>query len=369
MKIKNETVSFEEWDMAFVQKFGPVKAAELVLAFRDFNPRLPFLYDTVQLAHFLGTGRKALLNFFRHIDREYRTVNIKKKNGGGRTLHVPSRSLKQIQKKILHKILDTFPVSPYANAYQAGSVLQNNAAPHVGKRYLLKLDITDFFGSISFRQVYSAAFHTRYFPKQTGVILATLCCRNDVLPQGAPTSPALSNLVMKNFDNNIGAWCKRRGIAYTRYCDDMTFSADKPLYQVYEKVKDMLEEMGFALNEKKTRFVTSANRQNVTGLTVNEKVSVPRDYKRKLRQELYYTLKFGPLEAMYMAPAADFRAQARAKPHRSQTRKRELQYLDHLQGKLHFILQIEPENQWFQNAAEQLHRLYKETAAKPQWEE
>ncbi len=369
MKIKNETVSFEEWDMAFVQKFGLAQAAELVLAFRDFNPRLPFLYDTAQLAHFLGTGKKALLNFFRHIDREYRTVNIKKKNGGGRTLHVPSQGLKQIQKKILHKLLDTFPVSPYATAYKAGSVLQNNAASHVGKWYLLKLDITDFFGSISFQQVYSAAFHTRYFPKQTGVILATLCCRNDVLPQGAPTSPALSNLVMKNFDDAMGAWCGRRGIAYTRYCDDMTFSADKPLYQVYEKAKAMLEEMGFALNEKKTRFVTRANRQSVTGLTVNEKVAVPRDYKRRLRQELYYTLKFGAKEAMHMKPAADFRAQMRSKPRSSQKRNRELQYLDHLQGKLHFILQIEPENRWFQDAAEQLRRLYKETAAQLQWED
>lgn len=139
---------------------------------------------------------------------------------------------------------------------------------------MLKLDIADFFGSIRFDQVYSAAFNTRYFPRQIGVMLATLCCRKDALPQGAPTSPALSNVVMRHFDQSIGRWCERRGISYTRYCDDMTFSSDKPLFVVYQKAKTILEEMGFELNEKKTRFVTNANRQSVTGLTVNEKVAV-----------------------------------------------------------------------------------------------
>ena len=90
---------------------------------------------------------------------------------------------------------------------------------------------------------------------------------------------------MRNFDNNIGKWCAARGIAYTRYCDDMTFSSDRPLFAVYQKAKSMLEAMGFELNERKTRFVTRANRQSVTGLTVNEKVSVSGDYKRGRRQE------------------------------------------------------------------------------------
>lgn len=327
MKIKNEAVTFEAWDMAFVQKFGPARAADMVLTFLDFNPGLPFLFDTRQLAHFLGTGRKSLFDLLRYTDREYRTVNIKKKNGGGRTLHVPGPKLKQIQSVILRHILNAFPVSLYATAYKEGAQLMDNALPHVGKRYLLKLDITDFFGSIRFDQVYRAAFNANYFPKQIGLMLARLCCRQDVLPQGAPTSPALSNLVMKNFDNNMGAWCARRGISYTRYCDDMTFSSDKPLYHVYEKAKAMLEEMGFQLNEKKTRFVTNANRQSVTGLTVNEKVTVSREYKRNLRQELYYLLRFGDSSVA--------RCQC-------------------LMGKLNFVLQVEPENRWFRQVKERL---------------
>lgn len=327
MKIKGEIVTFEEWDMAFAQKIGPVRAADMVLTFKDFNPGLPFLYDTYQLAHFLGMGRKSLFDLLRYTDREYRMVNIKKKNGGGRTLHVPSPKLKRIQSILLRHILNAFPVSQYATAYKEGTQLMDNAVPHVGKRYLLKLDITDFFGSIRFDQVYRAAFNANYFPKQIGLMLTRLCCRQDVLPQGAPTSPALSNLVMKNFDNNMGAWCVKRGISYTRYCDDMTFSSDKPLYHVYEKAKAMLEEMGFRLNEKKTRFVTNTNRQSVTGLTVNEKVSVSREYKRNLRQELYYLLRFGD--------GSVSRCQC-------------------LMGKLNFVLQVEPENRWFRQMKERL---------------
>lgn len=332
MKIEDEKVTFEEWDMAFARKFGLEQAADMVLMFQDVNPQLPFIYDTYQLAHFLGMGRKILFDYLKYVDREYRTTNIRKKNGGGRTLQVPSRNLKRIQTIILCEILNHFPVSQYATAYKKGATLQNNATPHVGRRYLLKLDITDFFGSIRFGQVYRAAFNANYFPKQIGLMLTRLCCRQDVLPQGAPTSPALSNLVMQNFDNNMGAWCAKRGIAYTRYCDDMTFSSDKPLYHVYEKAKAMLEEMGFQLNEKKTRFVTNSSRQSVTGLIVNEKVTVPREYKRLLRQELYYWVKF---ERKETGTDQDYQR---------------------LMGKLNFVLQTEPENPWFQRAKEVLER-------------
>ena len=149
------------------------------------------------------------------------------------------------------------------------------------KKNLLKLDITDFFGSISFEQVLCAAFNTRYVSKQVGFLLTSLCCKNDALPQGSPTSPALSNIVMRRFDDQIGRWCNQRQITYTRYCDDMTFSADRPLYGVYKKVKTMLREMGFELNESKTHFISNADRQTVTGLVVNEKLSIPSSYKRK----------------------------------------------------------------------------------------
>lgn len=348
MKTNGDTVSFEQCDMAFVKKFGIAEATDMVLNFKASN-RLPFIYDTFQLAGFLGGGRKALFYYAKNADREYRPIVIKKKNGQPRKLYAPSSDLRLYQSKIRRHILAKLPVSAYATAYTKGSTLMNNVAPHVGKRYLLKLDITDFFGNIRFFQVYSAAFNTNYFPKQIGVMLTALCCREDVLPQGAPTSPALSNLVMRNFDNSIGKWCDNHGISYTRYCDDMTFSSDRPLFAVCQKVRSMLEETGFELNEKKTRFVTNAMRQSVTGLTVNEKVSVSSDYKRKLRQEVHYALKFGLSDSIKHANMIEFI---------DDNEPDEDRYLSHLIGKLNFVLHIEPDNQWFKNALEKVKKKF-----------
>ena len=339
----NEVI-FERSDQAFVRKFGAEVAAQMVLDYQSAYP-LPFLYDTYQLARFLKIRRKDLFNCVRHSDQDYRTIVLKKKNGGTRRIHAPQGRLRACQDKILHEILAQLPVSKYAKAYTKGSTLVQNAAPHVGKKYILKLDITDFFNSIYFEKVYSAAFNIRYFPKQIGVMLTALCCRKNFLPQGAPTSPAISNLVMRNFDDAIGSWCEQRGISYTRYCDDMTFSSNHPLFAVYEKVKKMLEDMNLELNERKTNFFTRANRQSVTGLTVNDKVSVSRSYKQQLRQEVYYVLKFGLAEQILHTKDEHFITDGVPDTEA---------YFLHLMGRLRFVLQIEPENGWFQTALIQL---------------
>lgn len=260
-------------------------------------------------------------------DEHYQLIELKKKSGGTRLLHEPDRKLKQIQHTILREILMCFTPSKYAKAYVRRRTLADNASPHIGKRYLLKIDISDFFGSIRFGQVYAAAFNAKHFPRQVGVMLTAFCCYKGVLPQGAPTSPALSNLVMRGFDDHIGDWCARRSIAYTRYSDDMTFSSDEPLYHVYQKAKSMLEESGFRLNEEKTRFVISASRQSVTSLTVNEKVAVSREYKRRVRKEAYYALRYGEL---------------------GEEEKRRLI------GKINYILQNEPDNAQFKTVQEKL---------------
>ena len=335
MIIKDKKVIFEKSDMHFVKKFGPIDAANMVQDFR-LHKKTPFVYDTYQLAFLLRVGRKSLFSILKNIDEQYRSVTIKKKNGKDRILSVPRHSLKHIQSVILRRILSEIPVSEYAKAYKKGTSLIDNASPHIGKKYLLKIDITDFFGSIYFDQVYKAAFNRNFFPIQIGTILTTLCTKNDTLPQGASTSPALSNLVMKNFDDNIGSWCKKRDISYTRYCDDMTFSSDKPLYTVYTKVSKMLEDMGFEVNAKKTHFVTNSSRQSVTGLTVNEKMSVSSDYKRKLRQEVHYALEFGFSDALSHVGNPNITSAE--------------QYRNHLVGKIKYVLQIEPQNHWFIDA-------------------
>lgn len=348
MILNGSKITFTASDAKFIKKFGVLEAADMVMNYRALN-NLPFIYDTYQLAEFLCVDRKYLFRILKKgCKNEYELKTIKKKNGSDRTIQAPVGILKYWQKTILNNIVSKLSVSKYATAYKKGARLQDNANPHTGKKYLLKMDITDFFGSIRFEQVYSAAFNSAYFPKQIGVMLTTLCCYNDVLPQGAPTSPALSNLVMKNFDNSIGSWCEKRGISYTRYCDDLTFSSDKPLYNVFVKVKKMLENMGFTINDKKTHFVTNSDRQTVTGLTVNEKVGISKDYKRNLRQEIYYIFRFGPADSLLHTGRGEYLKNGRLNV---------LKYLDVIQGKINFVLSVEPDNEYFVTALEKIKDL------------
>ncbi len=344
MYIKGSTVRFDACDKLFVKKFGLIDAANMVLDFSSVHD-IPFVYDVWQLGAYLGESPRFLWPIVKRADDMYKTSQMPKKDGGIRKLCAPNSRLKSIQHNILKKFLNKMPVSNYATAYIKGKTLIDNAKPHTNKKFILKMDISDFFGSIHFEQVYNAAFNTTLFPKQIGFMLTSLCCRKDVLPQGAPTSPTLSNIVMKRFDDYIGNWCLKRGIAYTRYCDDMTFSSNKPLYNVYVKVKKTLEDMGFELNCKKTHFVTAGSRQSVTGLTVNQKVSVSKDYKRTLRQEIYYSLKYGLAESIMNGDKTDF-----VKNNAPDTTA----YYHNLVGRINYVLQIEPDNDYFREA---LHKL------------
>ena len=220
-----------------------------------------------------------------HIKKHYHTAQIPKRNGSVRRLLVPDALLNTIQKNLLHHVLDGLSVSVYATAYKKKTTVLDNALSHVGQEQVMKLDIENFFENITFPLVYQSAFPAIYFPPAVRRILAELCCYEDYLPQGAPTSPTVSNLVMKSFDNYMGAWCEERGIHYTRYSDDMTFSGVFDEVELKNKVKNYLLTMGFVLNEKKTKLLGKHTRQTVTGIVVNEKADVGRAYKREVRSE------------------------------------------------------------------------------------
>ena len=310
---------------------------------RNANPEVETLAQTLQ------TTSGELFYLSKKASSLYKEVRIPKRQGGVRVLHTPNGRLKRVQREILQHLLSKEKISPYATAYRKGKKLADNASPHVGHLYLLKMDVSDFFGSITFRQVLSCAFPSTRYSAQCGVILASLCTKDGFLPQGAPTSPALSNLVMKNFDEHMGAWCEERGIAYTRYCDDLTFSADYPLVSLSYKVSEMLSRWGFRVNEEKTKFIYRSSCQRVTGLCVNEKVSVPSEYKRGLRQDVYYALRFGLEDSMRKSGKAEYFCDGNWDTER---------YLQSLLGKINFVLQIEPQNRYFSEKKEELKRKF-----------
>ena len=332
MRILKNKIEFNVEDFCFVKKHGIIKASGIALQYKNTH-KTPFIYDLVQLAHFLYPDSNSFFKLLNNIDKEYAFFTIKKKNGGKRRIYAPSAKLCRVQKIILRKILCHYPVSQYACAYIKGKNLYQNANPHTNKKYILKLDITDFFGSITFEQILSTVFNKNYYPTPVGVSLTNLCCYKETLVQGAPTSPMLSNLVMKHFDDIMGDWCAKQNIAYTRYCDDMTFSSDKPLYHVYSKASSFLESMGFELNKKKTRFITNTSRQTVTGLVVNEKVSIPKEYKRNLRKDIYYFSKYDTGDKTFITSDFDYYG-----------------YIHSLLGRTTYVLSIEANNEYFKKA-------------------
>lgn len=276
----------------------------------------------------LGIDAKTLYAISNNIGKHYHKVKLPKKSGGYRNLSVPDAVLKSVQKRITEVLLIHMPVSRYAKAYRYGSSTLRNAKHHVGRQVVLKLDILHFFDSIRYSTVKNKVFPEVIYAEPLRILLTMLCYYKDALPQGASSSPAITNILLYEFDEQIGQWCRERGIAYTRYCDDMTFSGDFEPAELIRFIRPELKKLGFLLNEQKTRIQHPGQRQNVTGIVVNEKMSIPADYRRKLRQELYYCRKFGIQEHL-----KKIGLEIPVDVHRLQ-----------LLGKVNYVLQLHPED-------------------------
>lgn len=234
-----------------------------------------------------------LYSISNRIENNYKVYKIKKRNGKYRTIYNPNPTLKYIQRQILNNILNNKSISKYAKAYHKGITLVDNALPHINKKIILKLDVKDFFNNINFNDVYNSCFSIEYFPKSIGMLLTYLCTYNGYIPQGAPTSAYISNLVMKEFDNKIGEWCEDNNISYTRYSDDMTFSGDFNPKIIIIKVRQMLNKIGLQLNDEKINVISKSSSQIVTGIVVNEKLQINSKYRSTIRKEVYYISKYG----------------------------------------------------------------------------
>lgn len=275
----------------------------------------------------LGVPARTLYAVSNRLSRHYRTVSIPKSGGGERHLSVPDPVLRQIQRRIARQLLAYMPVSGHATAYRPGGSALRNARPHAGAPMLLRLDIRDFFSSVLYSTVKERAFPSSIYAEPLRVLLSMLCYYQDGLPQGAPTSPAIANIILYDFDRAVGRWCGEHGVVYTRYCDDMAFSGRFDPDHVIRMVRDRLRELGLFLNDGKTKLMYPGRRQTVTGVVVNQTPAVPVEYRRALRQELYFCRRFGVEEHLRRRGVSD--------PPRV--------YLTRLLGRVNYVLQITPD--------------------------
>ena len=288
----------------------------------------------------LGYPIKTLYGLSNSLEKHYHNVFIPKSDGTRRKLSVPDLILKNVQRAIADKILAYYPTSSYATAYKIGGSVQKNARPHVNKKKILKLDIEGFFDNIIYSRVKDIVFFKEKFSEPIRILLTMLCYYREALPQGAPTSPAITNIIMYDFDEKIGAFCKEKGISYTRYCDDMTFSGDFDEREIIALVKEELLKLGLFLKNRKTAVIKNTKRQTVTGIVVNEKINLTKEYKKKIRQEIYYIEKFGLESHAKRLGTSD-----------------EREYLTSLKGRVAFVLQTCPNDAEFKAYKELLKAL------------
>lgn len=220
----------------------------------------------------------------------YSRFYLPKKSGGFREISVPDFELSLIQKKLSFILSLLYKPKRNAHGFIINKGIITNSLPHVRMKSVLNIDIKNFFPTISFsRLIGMFSMKPFFFPEQVKMTLAKICCHNNQLPQGAATSPVITNFICRKLDDKLLELSRKHKCRYSRYADDITFSFNSSLdkIELIENLRMVLLEEGFQINEQKVRIQNRNNRQQVTGVVVNEKVNVRRDFIRNLRAILH----------------------------------------------------------------------------------
>ncbi len=278
------------------------------------NHDLSFLRNAGDVAEALGVDPTHLMIVLwgEGPSAYYREFSIRKKSGGLRTIASPLPVMRALQDSTVELLQPLVVPKGSAHGYRKGRSILTNAQDHVGKRYVLNIDLLDFFPSINFGRVRGVLMAPPFnCGPDAATALAQICCLGNQLPIGAPTSPLLSNTVCLRLDAHLQRLAKRRGCWYTRYSDDITFSTDRERFPrtlaqissgrttVGPELRRIVNENGFAINEAKSRLQSSFGHQEVTGITVNERPNVNRKYIRNLRAMLHSLDVDGPIGAQF----------------------------------------------------------------------
>lgn len=250
---------------------------------------LPLVENLQSLADYIHLSPGLLYRLSKYHDKFYKSFKLPKKNGGFRIIFCPSKEMKAVQAWILRNILDRIHVADSATGFRTGKNVLDNAKRHKGNRYFLCLDIENFFPSVSYAKVFTV-FKAIGYDSHVSHIFASLCTCRGKLPQGAVTSPALSNIICIRLDHRISGYVGKRNVTYTRYADDMTFSSlnHSLLVGIRRVAVEILRSEGFKPNEAKTRFLGPRRQRKVTGLIISdESLGVGKKTKRKLRSAIH----------------------------------------------------------------------------------
>jgi RNA-directed DNA polymerase len=322
---------------------------------------LPVMHSSVDLATFLGIklGQLRWLSYHRRGSAvvHYHRYFIPKKTGGQRAISAPKALLAEVQSKIFEGLLNKLALEPQAHGFVKGRSIVSNASLHTGRDVVVNLDLKDFFPSITFRRV-KGLFHKLGYSEQVATVLSLLTTEPPrvetelggrvfhvalgarILPQGACTSPALTNLICRKLDRRLTGLSGSFQFNYSRYADDLTFSGSREakIGCLLGGVRRILKDEGFEENKAKTHIMRQGRRQEVTGLTVNSRPTVSRKERRRLRAVLHNAAKSGL---------------------QSQNRDNHPRFADYLRGKVAYLASVDPGH------GEQFNLLLKRALARP----
>ncbi|WP_445682650.1 reverse transcriptase domain-containing protein [Radicibacter daui] len=287
---------------------------------------LPPIFEINHLSELTGVNSSKIAGMISNTNTFYREFRLPKRRGGFRSISVPSPSLLYTQRWILENILSKMPISPHAHGFISQKSILTNAEQHIGKKFLLKMDIEDFFGTIKIRRGIYEFIKMGYTPN-VAYYLSAICFKDGSLPQGAATSPYLSNIISRKIDKRLSAVSSKLDINYTRYADDLSFSSQNPLNGFEKIVEGILISEGFFPNRKKTFISGPTTKKVVTGISISTGApKIPRETIREIKRDSYFILKFGYIE------------------HQKNTGTFDPLEIDRLLGRVSFWLFVEPNN-------------------------
>jgi len=286
-----------------------------------YSKKLPVIHDLKHLSYLTGFKDEYINRAIKGTGSFYRSFLIAKKNGNSRTITEPLPGLKEIQYWILNNIIRRIEPNTLNNAYSVGRSIVTNAKYHTKQKMVLNIDIEKYFDNIKYSYIYDFFLELGY-NKEVTEILSKLVSLNDGLPQGSPSSPYLSSILTKSIDIDLFAYCRDLNLRYSRYADDITISGDFKAGKVILAVSDTLKKYGYTVNNKKTTIKLQHQRQMVTGVVVNKRLSVKSTSIRDIRQQVYYIEKFG------------------LDKHLQKKREFKKNHLHHLLGKVNFYLSV-----------------------------
>lgn len=274
----------------------------------------PQLYTRADVAQLLGVPVRELTWWIWALrpSRRYDRFEVARRNGATpRIIHAPIKPIKDLQRRFADLLLSVYEPQAHVHGFVAGRSPLTNAQQHERQRWLMKLDLDEFFPSINFGRVRGMFMAYPFeYPPEVATTLAQLCCFENQLPQGAPTSPIVSNFICLGLDADLARLARAERCRFTRYADDICFSTNHVRFpsglatidfpnglQVGEKLRSVIVGHGFDISPEKTRLVRRTRRQRVTGLVVNRRANVPNEYVRSLRNLLFIWAKYGETEA------------------------------------------------------------------------